>query len=144
MEKTQNFQNHARLMPLFHQVTAPILGINLIWSIYEVVHVHSLNSVDMLLLAIGLFTLAISARLMVLSVQDRVIRLEMRLRMQQVLPPDLRARIAEFTVPQLIALRFAGDDELPELSRRVLDQNLSDGKAIKKMVRNWQADFLRA
>jgi len=144
MEKTQNFQNHARLMPLFHQVTAPILGINLIWSIYEVVHVHSLNSVDMLLLAIGLFTLAISARLMVLSVQDRVIRLEMRLRMQQVLPPDLRTRIAEFTVPQLIALRFAGDDELPELSRKVLDQNLSDGKAIKKMVRNWQADFLRA
>lgn len=144
MEKTQNFENHARLMPLFHQVTAPILAINLIWSIYEVVHVHSLNSVDMLLLAIGLFTLAISARLMALSVQNRVIRLEMRLRMQQVLPPDLRVRIAEFTVPQLIALRFAGDDELPELARQVLDGKLTDGKAIKKSVRNWQADFLRA
>lgn len=144
MEKTQNFENHARLMPLFHQVTAPILAINLIWSIYEVVHVHSLNSVDMLLLAIGLFTLAISARLMALSVQNRVIRLEMRLRMQQALPPDLRVRIAEFTVPQLIALRFAGDDELPELARQVLDGKLTDGKAIKKSVRNWQADFLRA
>lgn len=144
MAKIQNFENHARLMPLFHQVTAPILAINLIWSIYEVVRVHSANSVVMLLLAIGLFTLAISARLMALSVQDRVIRLEMRLRMQQALPPDLRARIAEFTLPQLIALRFAGDDELPELSRKVLDQNLSDGKAIKKMIRNWQPDLLRA
>lgn len=91
MEKTQNFENHARFMPLFHQITAPILLINIIWSIYEVIHVHTANSVDMLLLAIGLFTLALSARLMALSVQNRVIRLEMRLRMQQLLPPDLRA-----------------------------------------------------
>ena len=76
--------------------------------------------------------------------QDRVIRLEMRLRMQQLLPADLRPRIPEFSVGQLVALRFASDQELPELARKVLDEKIEDRKAIKKLVKNWQPDFLRA
>jgi hypothetical protein len=79
-----------------------------------------------------------------LTVQDRVIRLEMRLRMQQVLPGDLRGRIPEFTVAQLVSLRFANDEELPELARKVLDEKLTNRKAIKKLIRNWQPDLLRA
>jgi len=68
----------------------------------------------------------------------------MRLRLQRILPSDLQARIPEFDLDQLVALRFAGDTELPELARKVLDEKLSDRKAIKKMVRDLQPDLLRA
>lgn len=68
----------------------------------------------------------------------------MRLRMREVLPDSLRARIGEFTLPQLIALRFASDGELPELCQRVLDEKIRDKKVIKRMIRNWQEDRLRA
>ncbi len=73
-----------------------------------------------------------------------VIRLEMRLRMQQLLLPDLRVRTPEFTVDQLISLRFASDPELPALAQRVLDEKLTKRKTIKRMIRDWQADLLRA
>jgi len=77
-------------------------------------------------------------------VQDRVIRLEMRLRMLQILPAELRPRVPEFSVNQLVALRFASDAELPALAKKVLDEKLNDRKAIKKMIREWEPDFLRA
>ena len=93
---------------------------------------------------IGFLLLFFFARIFALTVQDRVIRLEMRLRMQQVLPADLRARAEEFSVGQLVSLRFASDQELPELCRKVLEEKIEDRKAIKKMVKNWQPDFLRA
>jgi hypothetical protein len=81
---------------------------------------------------------------MTVTVQDRVIRLEMLLRMQQMLPVDLRPRIGEFTVGQLVALRFASDAELPDLARKVLQDKVTDRKAIKQLVRDWQPDHLRA
>ena len=114
------------------------------WSIYRVVHAFSSGTVIGLLVAFALLVLAFTARIFALTVQDRVIRLEMRLRLQQVLPADLRARIPEFSTGQLVALRFASDAELPELARKVLQDNLTDRKAIKKLIRNWQPDFLRA
>ena len=122
----------------------PIFLLNLGWSIYRLVHAFSVDRVISLLVAVALLLLAFTARVFALTVQDRVIRLEMRLRMQQVLPQDLRARIPEFEVGQLVALRFAGDAELPELARKVLDGKLTDRKAIKQLVKDWQADFLRA
>jgi hypothetical protein len=85
----------------------------------------------------------IVARQFVVTLQDRVIRLEMRVRMNDVLPAELRARANQLTVRQLIALRFAGDAELPALVGTVLDERIGDAKAIKKMVTNWQADHLR-
>lgn len=142
--KTQNFGNHARTVPLFHQVTFPIFALNLLWSIYRMIHRFSAESVLSLLLAVAFLLLFFYARIFALTVQDRVIRLEMRLRLQQALPPDLRARIPELEVGQLVALRFAGDAELPELARKVLDEKLTDRKAIKKLIRDWQPDFLRA
>ena len=81
---------------------------------------------------------------MALTVQDRLIRLEERLRYERVLPADLKARIGEFTVTQLIALRFASDAELPALARKVLDDKISERKAIKQMVKTWKPDYLRA
>ena len=143
-EKTQHFENHAKFVPAFHFFAIPVLLINVIWSIVRVIRHPSYEAGFSVLVAIALFMLGFLARIFALTVQDRVIRLEMRLRMQQVLPADLRARIPEFEVGQLVALRFASDAELPELARKVLQDKLTDRKVIKKMVRDWQADFLRA
>lgn len=142
--KTQNFENHAKTVPLFHYVAFPILAINLFWTIYRLIRHCSAESVLSLLLAVAFVVMFFSARVFALKVLDRVIRLEMRLRLQQVLPPDLRGRIPEFALGQLIALRFASDAELPELARKVFDEKLTDRNTIKKMIRDWQADDLRA
>ena len=144
MSKVQNFENHARFLPPFHFFVAPVLLINVGWSIYRVIHALSVERVIGLLVALALLVLAFTARIMALTVQDRVIRLEMRLRLLEVLPAELRARVPEFSTSQLVALRFASDAELPELARKVLQENLNDRTAIKKLIRNWQPDFLRA
>jgi uncharacterized protein DUF6526 len=109
-----------------HLVRAPSIGTS--WGV---------------LFAVGLLMLAFQSRVQPLTVQDRVIRLEMRLRLREILPPDLAARIYELTPRQLIAMRFASDAELPELTREVLAGNLPTTKAIKMRVKNWQADGLR-
>jgi hypothetical protein len=141
---TQNYDNHVRLVPGYHYVALGIFAINLIWSLYRVVRTFSVESAISLLLAVAFVLLFFYARIFALKVQDRVIRLEMRLRLMELLSSDLRPRIGEFTVDQLVALRFASDEELPELARRVLTENLTSRKTIKKMIRNWKADFLRA
>jgi dolichyl-phosphate-mannose--protein O-mannosyl transferase len=141
---TQNYENHAKFVPAFHVVVLGIFAINLVWSIYRLIHVFSAESVISLLLAIAFLLLAFYSRIFALTVQDRVIRLEMRLRMQQLLSDELRTRIPEFSVSQLVALRFASDAELPVLAMKVLDDKLNDRKAIKKMIRDWQPDLLRA
>jgi Family of unknown function (DUF6526) len=140
----QNFENHTKLVPAFHFFVLPVLAINLVWSIERAWNFFSAGTVISALLAAALVLMALLGRLFSLTVQDRVIRLEMQLRLQSVLPPDLRVRIAEFNVGQLVSLRFASDAELPELARKVLDEHLTDRKAIKKLVRNWQPDLLRA
>ena len=142
--KVQNLQNHAKTVPAFHLVVLPIFLLNFLWAIYRLIVAFSVESVRSFLLAIAFLLLAFCARTFALKVQDRVIRLEMRLRMAQVLPVDLQASIQEFTVGQLVALRFASDEELPELARKVRDEKLTDRKAIKKLVRNWQGDYDRA
>ncbi|MGB8523110.1 MAG: DUF6526 family protein [Candidatus Acidiferrales bacterium] len=141
---TQNFENHAKMVPAFHFFVLPVLVLNLVWSMYRAWYFFSTGTVISALLAAALVLLAMLGRQFSLTVQDRVIRLEMQLRLQNVLPPDLRARIAEFSVGQLVSLRFASDAELPELARKVLDEHLTDRKVIKKLVRNWQPDLLRA
>jgi hypothetical protein len=141
---TQNFENHAKFVPAFHIFILGIFAINLVWSIYRLIHVFSAESAISLLLAIAFILLAFYSRIFALTVQDRVIRLEMRLRMQQLLPAELRPRVPEFGLSQLVALRFASDAELPALAKKVLDEKLNDRKVIKKMIREWQPDFLRA
>lgn len=140
----QNFENHTKVVPAFHFGVVGILVINLGWNILRVIHSVSVESVISLLLALAFLVGLLYARMFALTVQDRVIRLEMRLRLQQLLQADLRARISEFTVGQLVALRFASDAELPDLARKVLTENLTDRKAIKKLIRNWEPDYQRA
>lgn len=140
----QNFSNHAKFVPLFHFFVGPVLMVNLVWSIVRAVRHVSADNVFGAILAAALLVLSFYARLFALAVQDRVIRLEMRLRLQELLSPDLRPRIPQFTVSQLVALRFASDAELPGLARKVLDEKIADRTAIKKMVQQWQPDTLRA
>jgi Family of unknown function (DUF6526) len=140
----QNFENHNKFVPLYIAVAAPILVLNFLWSLYRAIRVHSFDTVVAFLLSIALMILLAYSRNFALTVQDRVIRLEMRLRLQHILPADLQARIPALTLSQLVALRFASDAELPELTRKVLAENINDRKAIKKMVRDWQPDDLRA
>ncbi len=141
----QNFANHAKMVPLFHYFMFPMLTVNFVSSIVRLVHGrHWVNGTIDVLTAAALFLLCYYARIFALTVQDRVIRLEERLRYEKLLPEDLQPRIPEFTRGQLVALRFASDAELPELARKVLSDNLTDGKTIKQLVKNWRADHLRA
>lgn len=143
-EPRQTFKNHAKFVPLFHFVAVPILLVNFMWSASRAARNPVWETVLSLLVAVALLVTLFLARIFALRVQDRVIRLEMRLRLRELLPADLAPRIQEFTPGQLVALRFAGDRELPALARRVLDERLVDKKAIKQMVADWQADHLRA
>lgn len=141
----QNFQNHTQWVPPFHFFVMPMLTIHFGWSIYRwKVSGFSIDALEYLLFAAALLVLMIEARLFSLRVQDRVIRLEERLRFMRLLPADLQPRINEFTVNQLVSLRFAGDAELPVLARKVLDEKLTERKAIKQLVQNWRPDHLRA
>jgi hypothetical protein len=143
-ESGQTFSNHTRLYPLFHLVAVPILIANLVRALWQIVRAPSLSTVWGAVFAAGLVAGLTAARLMALTVQDRVIRLEMRLRLRDVLPADLQARIPELTRRQLVALRFASDAELPDLVRRVLGGSLGNATEIKKAVTHWQGDYLRA
>ncbi len=142
--RTQNYQNHAKFVPLFHFVAVPILILNFVLAVSRAVRQPGWDAALTVLVGAALVITIFVARVFALRVQDRVIRLEMRLRLRELLPPDLIPRIAEFTPAQLVALRFAGDRELPALARRVLDERLQDKKAIKQMITDWQADHLRA
>jgi hypothetical protein len=144
-QKPQNLQNHVRLVPPFHMFVLPVFLLNVGWTLYHIINTGiSFESVLGVLMAFALITFALFARLFALTVQDRVIRLEMRLRLAEVLPVDLRPRIPAFTVAQLVSLRFASDAELPALARKVLDEKMSDRKAIKQLIKDWQGDYLRA
>ena len=139
----QNYSNHLRRLPPFHFFVLPIFLLHVLNSVRFVWVAPSLGTGFGLLVAVALFMIAVLARTMALKTQDRVIRLEMRLRMREVLPPDLQRRITELTPEHLIALRFASDAELPELVRQVLGGTLTTTKDIKIAVKDWQADLLR-
>ena len=140
----QNFENHARFVPAYHLVTFPLLAINFFFALYQVVTGFTWGNLVAFGAAVALILLFFLARVMALTVQDRVIRLEETLRMRALLPADLQSRIGEMTVKQLVALRFASDAELPGLARQVLDGRIQDQKAIKKMIHEWRADHQRA
>ena len=139
----QSFDTHARILPTYHGLMFGIFAVNLGWSLYRTATGFSWESLLSLLLAVAFLLVFFHARNMALIVQDRVIRLEMRLRLERLLPEELHGRIGEFNVDQLVAMRFASDGELADLARRVLDEQLTDRKAIKRLVKDWQGDFLR-
>ena len=128
----QTFANHTKLVPLFHYVALPILSINVILAIYRMAMGFSFETAWGAVVALALILLGFFARVFALGAQDRVIRLEERLRMHGLLPDDLKPSINDFTMNQLAALRFASDDDLPALARQVIDDSIGDRKTIKQ------------
>jgi hypothetical protein len=142
---SQTFANHRRYDPLWHFVGAVIVLLGFIAAIVHAVRhpERNLNWIGVVY-TFGVLLCVARARTQTLRVQDRVIRLEMRLRLKDVLPAALAARIGELSVSQLVGLRFAGDDELAGLVERCLSGQLAGGEAVKKEIKNWQPDWLRA
>jgi Family of unknown function (DUF6526) len=142
MPAPQNLKNHTRWDPPFHFFVLPMLLLNFIFSIYLAIHhwpVHWALHLWWIVMSLVFFVMAGTARGAALRAQDRIIRLEERLRLTALLPAQDCAHIDELTVKQLIAVRFASDAELPALVRKTLTQNL-EPKAIKENIVNWRAD----
>lgn len=141
----QSLKNHGRFVPLYHFFVLPVLIGNFGAKVYFWIKAgFALSHFFPILLAAALFLGILYPRLFALAVQDRLIRLEERLRYEKVLPEELCWRADELTVNQFIALRFASDDELPALMKKVLDEKVTSRKAIKHMIKNWRPDYLRA
>ncbi len=143
MAETQNFQNHARWYPLVHFVIAPLLFINFFWQIFRLYQEPSWDRAESAMMAIVFLMLSVAARFQALKAQDRVIRLEERLRYKELLSPDLADQALALRTGQMLALRFASDAELPELVRRTLNGEFKSNKEIKQAVKNWRGDYLR-
>lgn len=143
MSETQNYNNHVRWYPLVHFFLTPIFLFNIIWQAVRLYQDPNWDRAESLLLAIAFIGLQIAARLQALKAQDRVIRLEEKLRYREILPADLAVQAANLKVGQILALRFASDEELPELVRKTINGELKTNKDIKQAVKNWRGDYLR-
>jgi len=143
-DRTQTFANHRRFFALYHYIALPIVALNVVYTAFLAFRAPSAATVWSFVFAIGVASGVLAARTMVLIVQNRVIRLEQRLRLVALLPDHLRGRIVELNLSQLIGLRFASDAELASLVERCLAGELKNDEAVKRAITSWQADFLRA
>ena len=141
-EKVQSFSNHTKIDPAFHQFLIPVALILLIAAITNLVRNLGWESGFLTLAMIWAIVALFRIRLYALKVQDRVIRLEERLRLQRVLPPQLQGKIQDLKESQLIALRFASDGELTGLVEKTLGGNLPN-KEIKQAIQSWRPDEWR-
>lgn len=139
----QTYQDHTRWVPLYHFVMGPIFLVNAVVAAFRLVTGFSLDRALELLVAVALVFAFFYLRVFALAAQDRVIRLEERMRMQALLPDNLKPRINDFSTAQLIAIRFASDSELPQLARKVLEENIADQKPIKEAITTWRPDYQR-
>ncbi|MCU1385971.1 MAG: hypothetical protein JWL71_4668 [Acidobacteria bacterium] len=143
-DTVQSYQKHARWLPGFHFFVIPVLLVNLVNELRHLWLDPTRHFAWQVIFAAALVGAAFLSRVQALTVQDRVIRLEMRLRLRGILPPDLHQSIDTLTHRQLVALRFASDAEMAEIVRDVLAGKLATSKDIKMRIKNWQADLLRA
>ena len=142
MSKTQDLKNHARFDPIFHYILAPILIANIVIAIVYLVHHLNFYSVWLVVLSLTAILLLLKLRTYPLKVQDRVIRLEERLRLQALAPAEWHAQIYKLSEDQLVGLRFAADDEVVPLARQAVEENLKR-KQIKERIRKWRSDDWR-
>lgn len=145
MPAPQTYKNHARFDPPWHFFVLPLLMLNIIFAAADTVHHwpdHWGRYLWWIVMSIVLFMAVGIARGHSLKAQDRIIRLEERLRLAALLPADEYARYNELTESQLIGLRFASDAELPALAKRALDEGLT-AKQIKESINNWRPDYFR-
>jgi hypothetical protein len=139
----QTFANHTRWHAPFHYFVIPVMLINFIWAIVIFVKDPGWNAGWWIIVSLALVVLTTLVRLNSLKVQDRLIRLEERLRYQRVLSPALLQQANVLRTAQIVALRFAGDDELEELVAAVLAGKLTKISEIKRAIRQWRADTFR-
>ena len=142
MAREQSYSSHRRYHPWHHFVVVPILIVNLVVESIRLTDNQSRYQVWLVILALGLLVFSFTARGMALKAQDRAIRIEERMRLSRLLPGD-QAAIDSLRPSQLIALRFAPDDEVPDLIRRISSGELSKSEEIKKAIRVWRPDYLR-
>lgn len=141
-KRPQTYANHAKFVPLFHYVALPLLALNLVLTLAGLLDGITLEALNRVGVAVALVLVGLFSRVNALKAQDRVIRLEERLRMERLLPDDLKPRIDDVSTAQCVTLRFASDEELPALTRRALDEN-ADQKTIKQAIKSWRADYQR-
>jgi hypothetical protein len=142
-DRHQTYANHRRYWPVWHFFAVPILAVNVIVATVYFARNPSLGTGWSVVVAIALVTAIVASRFMPLRAQDRIICLEERTRLERLLPADLRSRIPELRRRHLIALRFAPDEEIPDLTRRVLNGELQTPSEIKRAIASWRADHLR-
>ena len=140
----QNYGNHRKFFPLFHFVITPLFLINFIIAARAAYREPVFEEIWEAVIALNVLLLAFAARIMALKVQDRVIRGEERLRLNQLATGELKNRINDLSARQMVGLRFASDAEVCDLATTVLKDNITNPNTIKKMVKNWRADFERA
>ena len=140
----QTYANHRRLFPIYHYVALPIMLANVVVTVAHAIRLPTPFNEWLVVLSIGLVAAVLALRASALIVQNRLIGLEMRLRLASTLAPELRARIHELQLRHLVGLRFAGDAELPELVERCLRGDFSTTDAVKRAVREWRPDNIRA
>jgi hypothetical protein len=143
MSEQQNYKNHTRFFPLVHFVLFPVFLFNLIWQSVRMYQEPTWDRAEMILMALAFIALSVAARLQALKAQDRVIRLEEKLRYQKVLSGDLAEKAQTLRASQMIALRFASDGELPELVEKTLKGEFATPKDIKLAIKNWRGDHFR-
>jgi hypothetical protein len=139
----QTYATHKRYIPAFHFFVLPVLMINVIVAAMEFIRYPRFATGWATIVAIALFLGILYLRFMPVRAQDRIIRMEERTRLERLVPADLRARVGELTAAQLVAIRFAPDDEVADLTRRALSGDLKTQGDIKRAIRNWRADTLR-
>jgi hypothetical protein len=139
----QNFANHTRWHPPFHFFVLPVMLTNFVWSVVAFAKAPGWNSAWWTVVSLALAMLALFTRTYSLKLQDRIIRIEEKLRYQQLLSPTLVQQAGALTFAQIVALRFAGDEQLQELVRQVLSGKFAKGKDIKQAIKNWRADTFR-
>jgi len=141
-QQEQSLKSHTRFDPLFHFFLAPVALLILIWTIVQAVREPGWYTAAHILVALWALIAAFKIRSYALKVQDRVIRLEERLRLKELAPASLQGRIGDLTEDQLIGLRFASDGEVADLAQRALSGNWNR-KQIKEAIKNWRPDNWR-
>ena len=140
---SQTYDNHAKLVPMYHFVALGLIAIYVLWSLYVVATAFSLASLMSLLFPIGVIIGLFFARVFPLGVQDRVIRLEERSRLERLLGSEQRDAIHGMDTELLIGLRFASDGEVADLFSEIRAEGIEDRDEVKKRVKSWRADNQR-
>ena len=142
-QQTQSYENHARYVTGYHRIGVPLMAFPAAYFVAQAFKNFTPDTVALALFAVGASIVGFYTRFFANGNQDRIIRLEETLRLERILPPDLKPLAGRLTPGQLVALRFASDDEVAGLVRRIVAGELTSAKAIKQAIKQWRPDHMR-